>query len=139
MTTSLRPWPRPTDANQGADVVVTGEEAVLQDLLAVLAEFGGQQGATLSAFVRAREAGALKDVPGLVYAADGRHDGLHLVNTGIQRLLRDLDVLPLPTVGFATLEPAHKKQTLSAKPLPLEKSSSPVGLMPFRLMRKVWV
>ncbi len=112
------------DGNIGADVVVTGEESVLLELVTVLADFGMEQGSALAAFNRASQAGALQDVPGLVYAADGRHDGQHLVNTGIQRLLRDLDVLPMPTAGFATLERPHRLETLSPKPLPLEKACS---------------
>ncbi len=110
------------DGNIGADVVVTGEESVLLELLTVLADFGMEQGSALAAFNRARQAGALQNIPGLVYGPDGRHDGQNLINTGIQRLLRDLDVLPMPTAGFATLEPSHRRETLAPRPLPLEKA-----------------
>lgn len=112
------------DGRIGADVVVTGEEPVLLELLSVLGDFGAGPGSMRSAFNRAREAGALGEIPGLVYQLDDRHDGLNLINTGPQRLLRDLDVLPLPSVGFRTLEPAHRRQTLAAAPLPLDRVCS---------------
>lgn len=106
----------------GADVVVTGEEPVLLELLNVLGDFGAAPGAMRAAFERARDAGALHGIPGLVFALDGRHDGKNLHNTGVQRLLQDLDELPLPSAGFGTLEPPHRRQTLAAKPLPLDKA-----------------
>ena len=105
------------DGDVSADVVVTGEEPVLLELLSVLAAFGAGRGEMRNAFERAREAGALAEVPGLVYAQDGGRDGRHLVNTGVQRLLRDLDDLPLPSVGFKMLEPPHRRQTLSRAPM----------------------
>ncbi len=111
----------------GADVVVTGEEPVLLELLAVLSEFGAGHGSMLKAFELARAAGALRDIPGLVYAADGRHDGKNLVNTGIQRLLKDLDELPMPVAGFKTLEPPHRRKTLSRETFPLNKAGG--GMM----------
>lgn len=106
----------------GADIVVTGEEAVLMELLTVLADFGGGPGTMRQAFVRARGSGALQEVPGLVYPLDDRHDGMNLHNTGVQRLLCDLDELPLPTAGFRTLEAPHRRPTLRARPIPLNKA-----------------
>jgi radical SAM superfamily enzyme YgiQ (UPF0313 family) len=106
----------------GADVVVTGEETVLLELLSVLSEFGGGNGSMLKAFELARKAGALRNIPGLVYAADGRHDGRNLVNTGIQRLLKDLDELPMPLSGFKTLEPPHRRTTLYPAAIPLHQA-----------------
>jgi radical SAM superfamily enzyme YgiQ (UPF0313 family) len=105
----------------GADVVVTGEEPVLLELLAVLTDFGGTHGTMRAAFERARQAGALNDIPGLVFSRDGRHDGMNLINTGIQRMLQDLDELPLTSVGYRMLEAPHRKQTLAPAPLPIDK------------------
>jgi len=112
------------DGQMGADVVVTGEEPVLLELLTVLADFGGGQGKMLEAFKRARDAGALREIPGLVYAPDGRPDGRELVNTGIQRLMCDLDDLPMPTSGFRVLEPPHRRKTLAPQPISLGKICS---------------
>jgi len=106
----------------GADVVVTGEEPVLLELLVALAEFGAGPQSMRAAFNRARDAGALRAIPGLVYAEDGRYDGLNLVNTGIQRLLRDLDDLPMPSTGYRTLEPPHRGKALAEKPILLDKA-----------------
>ena len=63
-----------------------------------------------SAFDRTRDSGALDDIPGLVYPR-GERDGVpeELVDTGIQRLLGDLDELPHPVLGYRlarTAEPA---------------------------------
>ncbi|MFA5866290.1 MAG: radical SAM protein [Phycisphaerae bacterium] len=100
------------DGQIGADVVVTGEEPILLELLIVLSDFGAGQGNMRTAFNQAKKAGALREIPGLVYSADDRYDGKNLVNTGIQRLLRDLDELPMPTAGFRTLERPHRKKNL---------------------------
>ncbi len=113
------------DGQIGADVAVTGEEPVLLELLTVLADFGGGQGTMLAAFKRARQAGALAGIPGLVYALDSRHDGKNLVNTGPQRLMRDLDDLPLPSTGFRTLEGPHSRATLSKEAMGLDKVCRP--------------
>ncbi len=109
------------DGNLGADIVVTGEEPVLMELLTVLAEFGAGRGTMRAAFERARDAGALENIPGLVYSQTDRYDGMNLVNTGVQRLLRELDELPMPSVGYQNIEPAHRRKTLSSKPAPLDK------------------
>lgn len=51
------------------------------------------------------------------------------VHSGIQRLLRDLDEMPMPDAGYRLLEPPHRGQTLRAQPLPPEKvrHKSPVA------------
>jgi len=94
----------------GADVAVTGEEYVLLNLLEVLLR---------AAFLRARDSGALDGIPGLVYARAQR-DGAaeELVDTGIQRLLGDLDELPDATIGFRLLERPSRKATLASQPIP---------------------
>src|SRR5688572_6085831 len=49
------------------DVAVTGEEFVLLSLLEAVLAFHGEGESLRSAFVRARDAGALDDIPGLIY------------------------------------------------------------------------
>jgi radical SAM superfamily enzyme YgiQ (UPF0313 family) len=109
------------DGQIGADVVVTGEEPVLLELLITLAGFGGGPGQMREAFVRAKRSGALANIPGLVYSLDDRYDGMNLTNTGIQRLMTDLDDLPLTSVGYRILEPPHRRKTLSPTPMPIHK------------------
>lgn len=102
-----------------ADVVVTGEEFVLLNMLEVVLSMRGSGESMRSAFYRARDCGALEDVPGLVYA-QGDRDGVpeELVDTGIQRLLGDLDELPDPVLGYRLLEPASSRPTLSSQAVP---------------------
>ena len=52
----------------GADVAVTGEEYVLLRLLEVLLAMRGTRESMRSVFLRARDAGALDEIPGLVYS-----------------------------------------------------------------------
>jgi len=101
----------------GADCVVTGEAYVLLDLLqAVLAH--RRAGETpLDAFENARLAGTLANVPGLVYLSpDASPQKPVAVNTGVQRLLCDLDELPMPDAGYRMIERPHRRRTLSAEP-----------------------
>ncbi|MHC4984132.1 MAG: B12-binding domain-containing radical SAM protein [Planctomycetota bacterium] len=102
-----------------ADAAVTGEEYVLLSLLEALLSIRGRNETLRSCFIRARDAGMLEHIPGLVYAL-GRRDGVaeELVNTGIQRLLGDLDELPSPALGYRLLEPPSSKPTLASRPLP---------------------
>ncbi|MHC4089125.1 MAG: B12-binding domain-containing radical SAM protein [Planctomycetota bacterium] len=96
---------------------MTGEAHVLLDLLqAVLAH--RRVGETpLDAFENARLAGTLANVPGLVYLSpDASPQKPVAVNTGVQRLLRDLDELPMPDAGYRMIEPPHRRRTLSAEP-----------------------
>jgi radical SAM superfamily enzyme YgiQ (UPF0313 family) len=46
------------------------------------------------------------------------HVASNLVNTGIQRLVQDLDELPLPFDALGSFEPPHRRPTLSAEPIP---------------------
>ena len=102
----------------GADVAVTGEEFVLLSLLEVLLSVRGSNESMRSAFFRARDAGALDDVPGLVYArTDGQGVAEELVDTGIQRLLGDLDETPHPVLGYGLLEPPSDRATLGPRAL----------------------
>jgi radical SAM superfamily enzyme YgiQ (UPF0313 family) len=106
----------------GADVVVTGEEFVLLSLIEALLSVRGRGESMLSAFRRARDTGALDEIPGLVYAR-GTRSGLpeELVDTGIQRLVGDLDELPHPALGYRLLEPPGRRPTLSMEALPASR------------------
>ena len=103
-----------------ADVAVTGEEYVLLHLLEVLLSLRAKNESLRSTFLRARDSGALDEIPGLVYSRSSRTEGPieELVDTGIQRLLGDLDELPHPVLGYQLLEPPGKSETLAASALP---------------------
>jgi hypothetical protein len=101
-----------------ADVVVTGEEYVLLSLLEVLLSTRATGESMRSAFFRARDSGALDNISGLVFGRGG-NGGLYeeMVDTGIQRLLGDLDELPDPVPGYAILEAPSRRSTLASQPL----------------------
>lgn len=107
------------DDRWGADVAVTGEEYVLLSLLELLLSIRSRNETLRTTFVRARNSGMLDEIPGLVYARTDR-DGLpqELVDTGIQRLVGDLDELPHPSLGYHLLERPSSSETLSESPLP---------------------
>src|SRR5688572_16484090 len=110
----------------GPDVVVTGEEFVLLSLLEVVLDFRREGESVRSAFFRARAAGALDDIPGLVYPLGSRteSDGVaeELVDTGVQRLLGDLDELPHPVLGYQLIEPPSRfGRELSSRALEANK------------------
>ncbi|MGO9114797.1 MAG: B12-binding domain-containing radical SAM protein [Thermoguttaceae bacterium] len=110
------------DGREGADVVVTGEEYVLLELLDRIVEMKRPADTMRTAFERVRDGGLLEDIPGLVYrpdAADGPPQ--YLVNTGVQRLVQDLDELPLPLEAMSLFEPPHGLSTLSSQPLSAER------------------
>jgi radical SAM superfamily enzyme YgiQ (UPF0313 family) len=98
-----------------ADVVVTGEEYVLLSLMEVLLSMRATGESLRATFLRARDTGALEGIAGLVYARTSRIDGPaeELVDTGIQRLLGDLDELPHPVLGYQLLEKPGRGDTLA--------------------------
>lgn len=114
----------------GADVAVTGEEYVLLSLIEALLGFRARGESIRATFLRARERGVLDEIPGLVYARNG-HSGVaeELVDTGVQRLLGDLDELPHPVLGYRLLEPPSRGSTLGAHALPASQvwRYSPIG------------
>ena len=114
------PWtllsPNPADP-WGADVVVTGEEYVLLNLLEVLLQWRSYGQSLRSAFRAARGAGGLANVPGLTYAAADSPVAEELVDTGVQRLVDDLDELPDPAVGYRLLEAPSRRQDIAPSPL----------------------
>ena len=116
------------DPKVSADVAVTGEDFVLMQLVEVLLEYRGGGGTMLEAFRRARSNGALVNIPGLVYRKDDDLDA-PLLSTGIQRLVQDLDELPHTVIGFALLEPPHRRRDLASQPLPASRVSrhSPIA------------
>lgn len=107
----------------GADVAVTGEEYVFLSLLEVLLSMRAGKEPLRSTFLRARAAGALNEIPGLVYGESSTADGPvdELVDTGVQRLLGDLDELPSAVLGYRLLEPPSRQATLGAHALPANR------------------
>ena len=70
-------------------------------------------------FACARDSGALDGIPGLVYArTDAKGVAEELVDTGIQRLLGDLDELPHASLGYRLLEPPSDRTTLAPAAIP---------------------
>jgi radical SAM superfamily enzyme YgiQ (UPF0313 family) len=116
----------------GADVAVTGEEFVLLSLLERLLDLRGRDEPLRATFLRARDAGLVADIPGLVYARTGS-TGVpeELVDTGIQRLVGNLDELPHPALGFGLLEPPSRRTTLQSRALAPEqvRRHSPIAAL----------
>ena len=110
------------DGREGADVAVTGEEYVLLELLDRVIEMKAPGETMREAYQRARDGRLLEDIPGLLYRPD-ESDGPPecLINTGVQRLVRDLDELPLPFDAMGLFEPPHRQATLSPRPVPAER------------------
>lgn len=107
-----------TAATPVADLAVTGEEYVLLNLLEVLLSGRAGQEPIRQTFLRARDSGALDAIPGLLYPrTDSNGQVLELVDTGIQRLLGDLDELPMPDAGYSVLEAPSRRKTLASQPL----------------------
>ena len=101
-----------------ADLAVTGEEYILLNLLETLLSGKAGEEPLRQTFLRARDSGALDAIPGLVYPrTDPAGNVLSLVNTGVQRLVGNLDELPMPTAGYGILEPPSRRETLASKPL----------------------
>jgi len=107
---------------QGADVVVTGEEFVWLSLLELLLTERAEGETMRQAFLRVRDRGLLDGIPGLCYPRTDRHGvALEIVDTGMQRLLGDLDELPHAAIGYRLLEPPSRRRTLATRPLPVDR------------------
>ncbi len=105
-----------------ADAACTGEEFVLLELLDRVMGHRGRDEHPRKTFHRLRRSGLLDDIPGLVYReGDEKGPPGRLIDTGIQRMVQDLDELPHPLVGMKLLEPPHRRQTLSRQPLPMNR------------------
>lgn len=104
----------------GADIAVTGEEYVFLSLMEVLLTMRAGNEPLRSTFLRARDSGALDGIPGLVYAKSSRVEGPaeELVDTGIQKLLGNLDELPHAVLGYQLLEAPSRGATLAPQALP---------------------
>jgi radical SAM superfamily enzyme YgiQ (UPF0313 family) len=105
-----------------ADVVVTGEEFVLLSLMEAILSVRGSGESMRSAFARARDSGALNGIAGLVYARGGKN-GVpeELVDTGIQRLVGDLDEMADSVLGYRLLEPPSGRATLGSQAVPANR------------------
>lgn len=106
-----------------ADLAVTGEEYVLLATLErLLKERAGGEGLRKT-FLRVRDAGGLDDIPGLVYSRSRSPDGPaeELVDTGIQRLVYDLDEHPMPAPAYRILEAPSNSPTLASRPLAIDR------------------
>jgi radical SAM superfamily enzyme YgiQ (UPF0313 family) len=108
---SRRGWDAP-------DAAITGEAFVLLELLDRLMDYHRPGEHIRTAFERAHIAGALNDVPGLIFRdpQSPPHDPV-LIDTGTQRLVQHLDELPDEEVGLSVLEPPHRGAGLSPAPL----------------------
>ena len=105
-----------------ADVAVTGEEYVLLEMLEVLLTERAAGESMRQAFLRARDTGMLDDIPGLVYArTDDRGMATEILDTGIQRLVGDLDELPHAKMGYRLLEKPSRAATLQSQPIEARK------------------
>lgn len=123
--TNYEPWLAfNTDPNTpgGVDVATTGELFVFMSLMEILLEEKIPTESLRSTFLRVRDAGMLDHIPGLVYAK-GRVEGVaeELIDTGVQRLLQDLDELPHPAPGYLMMEKPSRKQTLASQAIPRER------------------
>lgn len=106
----------------GADCVSTGEVYVFLDLLRCILKHRKNGESPLAAFQSARSAGALNEVPGIVHLPENYDaDRPFAINTGVQRLLRDLDEMPIPDAGYRLLEAPHRRETLNPQPCPARK------------------
>jgi radical SAM superfamily enzyme YgiQ (UPF0313 family) len=114
-----------------ADCVSTGEAYVFLELLERLLDNRAAGESMLTAYNRTRDDGELNDIPGLVYLPRDVLDDeaslprdkvrYYAINTGVQRLLRDLDEMPMPDAGYRLIEPPHRRKTLADKPYPAHK------------------
>ena len=100
----------------GVDVACTGEEYVLLDFLRMLTAECRPGEKPLRAFQRLRSDESLNAIPGIVYRAPHTEpQDSYLIHTGVQRLVRDLDELPMPLDGMKCIEPGHRRKTLGPK------------------------
>jgi len=113
-----------------ADVAVTGEEFVVLELLERILDSRVGNEHIRKTFHRLRRSGLLDDIPGLVFREGDEKDPLsRIINTGIQRLVQNLDELPHPVTSLGLLEPPHRRRTLSRNALPINKLSRFAGMI----------
>jgi radical SAM superfamily enzyme YgiQ (UPF0313 family) len=113
-----------------ADVAVTGEEFVALELLDRIMEARGSKEHPLKTFHRLRRSGLLDDIPGLVFREGDEKAPLgRLINTGIQRLVQNLEELPHPLLSLGLLEPPHRRRTLSRRPIEMSRLHRYAGMI----------
>src|SRR6516164_8940456 len=101
-----------------ADVTCTGEEFVMLQLLDRIMEHKVGSEHPRKTFHRLRRSGLLDDIQGVVFReGDEKAPLTRLINTGIQRMVQDLDELPHALVALDRLEPPHRRRALAHKPL----------------------
>lgn len=100
------------------DLAITGELYVFLEFLDALLTERAAGEPLRQTFLRAKARGAFDGIPGLVYPVceEGRVPEA-LVDTGIQRLLQDLDELPHPVHGYAVLEAPSRKRGIANRPI----------------------
>ena len=92
------------------------------ELLDRMMELRGPDEHPRKTFHRLRRAGLLNDIQGLVFReGDEKAPLSNLIDTGMQRLVQDLDELPHAITGIALLEPPHSRRALSRKPLAMNR------------------
>jgi radical SAM superfamily enzyme YgiQ (UPF0313 family) len=113
-----------------ADLACTGEEYVILELLDRLMEARAGDEHLRKTFHRLRRSGLLDDIPGLVFREGDEKEPLgRLINTGVQRLVQDLDELPHPVTSLGLIEPPHRRRTLSSTPVPVHKLKRFAGMI----------
>jgi radical SAM superfamily enzyme YgiQ (UPF0313 family) len=127
------PWDffgRGPNGEGDADVAVTGEEFVALELLDRIMAHRAHGEHPRKTFHRLRRSGLLEDIPGVVYReGDERDPNGRLINTGMQRLVQDLDELPHPVLSLGLLEPPHRRQTLSRDPVRVDRLHRYAGMI----------
>ncbi len=118
------------DGAYSADVAVTGEEFVALQLLDRIMEARGRNEQPRKVFHRLRRSGLLDDIPGLVFREGDEKEPLgRLINTGVQRLVQDLDELPHPMTSMGLIEPPHRRLTLAQRPVEVGKLHRYAGMI----------
>jgi radical SAM superfamily enzyme YgiQ (UPF0313 family) len=123
------------DPEVSADLVCRGEDYVLLEALERVTADRAEGETLRAAFLRARADGRLRDVPGLTYLGEEDGRAFSLVETGSQRLLLDLDELPMGIAALAHLERPHRGRELAAAPLPTREVVRRAPITPVEMTR----
>ena len=112
-------WPEPGKRDRAVpDVVVTGEQFGLLELLNTLLSIAVFAVQCVRHSNRRERQGARIDSGSRLYLASGASPREPaLIDTGLQRLVQDLDELPGEETALDLLEPPHRGTGLSPKPL----------------------
>jgi radical SAM superfamily enzyme YgiQ (UPF0313 family) len=119
-----------SDGRQSVDVAVTGEEFVALEFLDRIMEYRGRNEHPRRTFHRLRLSGLLDDIPGLVFqAGDTAEPPRQLINTGVQRLVQDLDELPHPATSLGLIESPHRRRGLGQRPIEVSRLHRYAGMI----------